>query len=120
VDEALARSIWQVIAQNKRGRKLERLKLWTTGGSQYGSSSTISSHCELVENLSRSWLIEIPVRDDNDEIIVKELGRLAREARDRRNWHNHDDFVRVFRSIWPCSDDTKSWRGDWKSFPLEL
>lgn len=120
VDEALARSIWQAIAQGKRGRRLERLKLWPTGADQYGSSCSTSSHREIINNLSRSWLIELPVRDGNDEIIVKELGKQAREARDRRNWHSSDDYIRVFRSIWPCSDDTESWRGHWKSFPLQL
>lgn len=117
VDEALARSIWRVITRNKKGRKLERLKLWTTGGGHYGNSCY--SYGEPIEELSRSWLIERPVRDDHDEIVVKELGQRAREGRNRRNWHMHEDDARVFRSIWPCTDDTKSWRDDWASFPLQ-
>ena len=32
VDEGLARSIWEMITQNKTGKRLERLKLWTRHG----------------------------------------------------------------------------------------
>ncbi|KAF2675750.1 hypothetical protein K458DRAFT_437773 [Lentithecium fluviatile CBS 122367] len=81
VDEALARSIWKTISQNKTGRHLERLKLWTTGGGEYGGSMYVSFD-EIIENLSRSWLIERVPRDDQEDITVKELGKDAREARD--------------------------------------
>ena len=36
MEEALARSIWNNINQGKTGTKLERLRLWTMGGSESG------------------------------------------------------------------------------------
>lgn len=64
VDEALARSIWEVISKDKAGKQLERLKLYTTGGGDYGGDDPSSFITGPLDNLSRSWLIERAVRDD--------------------------------------------------------
>ncbi|KAF2684989.1 hypothetical protein K458DRAFT_366493 [Lentithecium fluviatile CBS 122367] len=125
VDEALARSIWKTISQNKRGRQLERLKLWTKGGGEYGGSA-YRSFSEVVRNLSRSWLIERVPRDDQEDITVRELGQHEREANDleERRLEKGRDHVpnawRVFRTIWPCKEGSKDWRDDWSSFPLQV
>lgn len=84
VDEALARAIWEVISKNKTGRRLERLKLWTTGGQEYGTGRSLSHITNVLDNLSRSWLIERVPRDDKVNITVRELGQREREARDAR------------------------------------
>jgi hypothetical protein len=57
VDEGLARSIWMKTTQNKIGKRLERLKLWTksafhTGPAEYALISL------LTKSTARSWLIE--------------------------------------------------------------
>ncbi|KAJ4375273.1 hypothetical protein N0V83_002359 [Neocucurbitaria cava] len=41
VDEALACSIWEMIIQNKTGRRLERLKLWTNDGGIFASTTPV-------------------------------------------------------------------------------
>jgi len=142
VDETLARSIWETICQNKSGQKLECLKVWTTDGGHWGDSKTMNSITEVVDHLSRSWLIERRARDDEKDLInVKELGRRAREARDQekrdrakryveylRNEEDimkelediteEDPVVQVLRRVWPRKESSKDWRNDWSSLPL--
>jgi hypothetical protein len=121
VDESLACSIWNIISQNKEGRQLERLKLWSTGPKSYPKRPGF--FCILVEEMSRSWLLERNPRDDQVDPIVRELGRLSREYHQGKPpWK--DDFKglteKLFRSIWPCKAGSKNWRDDWFSFPLEV
>jgi hypothetical protein len=131
VDEGLARSIWMKIAQNKIGKRLERLKLWTkgtfrTGPVEYGLTDTFT------KNTARSWLIERSPPDDREEATVKELMQRAREeqrlfvpAVEHRdpNATGADKFVKevieTFESIWPPKPDSRDWRDDWASFPLQ-
>ncbi|KAH6625399.1 hypothetical protein C7974DRAFT_313076 [Boeremia exigua] len=120
VDESLARSIWNTISQTKEGRQLERLKLWPKGldyGRVWGFFTV------LVEEVSRSWLLERNPRDDHVDPLVRELGKLSREYR-QVHWHWKNDFKwkaeELFRSIWPCKEGSKDWRDDWSSFPLEV
>jgi hypothetical protein len=119
VDESLACSIWNIISQNKEGRQLERIKLWSTGSSSYPNRPGFFDI--LVEEMSRSWLLERNPRDDQVDPIVRELGRLSREYHEK-NWRG--DFKgqteKLFRSIWPCKAGSKDWRDDWFSFPLEV
>lgn len=141
VDEMLAQSIWDTICQGKVGKPLESLKLWTKGGGEFGNGSRQSAIMKIVDNLSRSWLIERDVRDDNN-IILRELGRRAREIRDQegrevnrraREFFDQEardnnnpqapearetDPMRVFRRIWPRKEGSEDWREDWASFPL--
>ncbi|KUI61315.1 hypothetical protein VP1G_08510 [Cytospora mali] len=130
VDEVLARSIGETIWQAKVGTPLRSLKLYTTGACSFGDTV---SHCdtrEFVEHLSRSYLIQRSVRDDGDEntILVRELGRQARETRDKMLTENYarraEDFhdcsaVHVFRRVWPPKEGSKDWRDDWVSLPLQ-
>ena len=133
VDEMLARSIWETIYRDKVGKQLESLKLYTTGGGDFGNDTAYNDIPTVVENLSRFWLIEKSVRDDEDIIDVKELGLGAREARDKQetdfcNRHcggdttgsSFPDFsaVHIFRRIWPSKAGSEDWRQDWTSFPL--
>jgi hypothetical protein len=124
VDEALARSIWKTISQNKRGRRIERLKLWTKGEDQYGWNRSISSvFRDVMDNLSRSWLIERGPRDDQEHITVRKLGqdaRLVRNAFERELKRTlQPEAEEIFRDIWPRREGTKDWRDDWSSIPLE-
>jgi hypothetical protein len=121
VDESLARSIWNVISKNKTGRRLERLKLWTTGGKQFGTGDNSSSNTDLLDTLSRSWLIERVPRDDQEDITIRELGQREREARDAKTYERRDTEVqKVFREVWPRKEGSKSWQDDWSSFPLQI
>ncbi|VUC35366.1 unnamed protein product [Clonostachys rosea] len=136
VDEKLARSIWEIICRDKVGRKLESLKLWTTGGGQYGNSTSNSGMMDIINNLSRSWLIELVPRHDENIITIKELGLKAREERDRQGRKDDERLVayllaegkepkpadsnpmRAFRRVWPRKQGAKDWREDWSSLPL--
>ena len=141
VDEALARSIWETICRNKAGQKLEALKMWTYGGGRFGGGS--GGMGKVVDNLSRSWLIERVPRDDGDIINIRELGQRAREVRDQRvtdEYEKHaqylrrvyydiiepediaenSDEVQVFRLIWPRREESEDWRKDWSSLPLQV
>lgn len=121
VDEALAFSIWQIISQSKPGRRLERLKLWTTGVGFFASTASIYAVDIVARTLSRSWLIERVPRDDKEEIIIKELGQRARETYERGMSQSRGSEVdQIYRSIWPQKEDSKDWRDDWSSFPLEV
>jgi hypothetical protein len=121
VDEALARSIWMTISQNKTGRQLERLKLWTTGGGEYGGEGLTSFSQDMVKVLSRSWLIERNLRDDQEGVTVRELGKRGREISDSSVSNSSESGAgQVFRTIWPCKEDSKDWRDDWSSFPLQV
>ncbi|CAH0057715.1 unnamed protein product [Clonostachys solani] len=137
VDERLARSIWEIICQDKVGRKLQSLKIWTTGGGQFGDTTSGCGMMDIIANLSRSWLIELVPRHDENIISVRELGLKAREARDHKGREDderrdayllahgieptHRDYnpMRSFRRVWPLNQDSKDWRADWASLPLQ-
>jgi hypothetical protein len=107
------------------------------GNGQYGHIP------DVVDNLSRSWLIERVTRDHGDISNVRELGQRAREARDQQVSDGckryadyrrvvHDDViepevvaegsgeVQVFRRVWPHKEGSKDWRKDWSSLPLRV
>ena len=140
VDDTLARSIWETICQNKAGQKLMALKMWTYGGGHFGGGK-FGHVPNVVNNLSRSWLIERVTRDDGNIINVRELGQRAREARDQQVTDEYkrsaymrrgldddviepevvaegSDEVQVFRRVWPRKEGSKDWRKDWSSLPL--
>ncbi|KAF2871258.1 hypothetical protein BDV95DRAFT_573622 [Massariosphaeria phaeospora] len=121
VDEALALHIWQIISQNKTGRRLERVKLWPKGGGYFASGNhTLGAVDMFARSLSRSWLIERVPRDDREDVTVKELGQRARETRDRETGTACSEGTKMYQSIWPPKEDSKDWRDDWSSFPLEV
>lgn len=133
VDETLARSIWDVIAKHKDGKRLVSLKLYTTGAMNLGMPGQIRRMFDIVHHLSRSWLIERGIRDDEQSVLhVRELGLQARKARDKEL---QDKFeaeggaqvdegpnagVHVFRRIWPEKEVGRPWPDDWTSYPLQI
>lgn len=129
VDETLARSIWDIICEHKKGAQLQSLRLWTTNGGQYGEwpgTLNIDGVMQrIIANLSRSWLIERVV---GDVIDVRELGRRGRETRDRdlKTVENDEQpnaaetkAMQIFRRVWPGREGSEDWRDDWSSFPLQ-
>ncbi|KAI8624406.1 hypothetical protein F5Y19DRAFT_318282 [Xylariaceae sp. FL1651] len=143
VDETLVRSIWETICKSKVGRKLESLKVWTTGGGHWGASLSNGGIPPVIDHLSRSWLVERVCHDDGDVINVRELGRRVREARDQEETDSYrrqaeylrkeknimmeprdvaedSEVVQVFRRIWPRKEGSKDWREDWSSLPLQV
>lgn len=120
VDEALARSIWETT----RGKRLESLKLWTTGAGQFGTGQIHIAE-DFYTHMSRSWLIKRVPRDDKEVVLVKELGRAEREAKDayRRTVGSkgpRPKEMEVFRRIWPSKEGSESWYDDWSSVPLQV
>jgi hypothetical protein len=125
VDESLARNIWNTISRAKTGRLLERLKLWPTGGGQYGGSSAQPlTFLAIAQNMARSWLLERIPREDAEDFTIVELGLAARETLDeeRANYlaYRHDPEIwDVLFSLWPACESKKDWREGWSSFPLQ-
>lgn len=137
VDETLARSIWNAISQEKAGKPLQSLKLWTTGGDTWGNGTSGGGIWEVVDKLSRSWLIERGVGSDEGMFSVREIG-WQRRAHRKEDWdasfnpasdtyrrkgrETHDWPVvrQIFHRIWAPIDDSKDWGEDWKSLPLQV
>ena len=122
VDEALARSIWCAINQDKAGKRLERLKLWPMGGSESGGVTPTHVDDMILKNLSRSWLIERDPRDDRNDSTIRELGNGARKSEDQITEREYTECAagQVFRTIWSRRKGSKNWRDDWSSFPLQI
>lgn len=121
VDEALARSIWNTINQDKTSTMLERLRLWTMGGNENAAIDVgLQPYGTILINLSRSWLIERSPRDDRDDFAMRELGKRARESEGGPTEAELTDSVigQIFRTIWSRREGSKDWRDDWASFPL--
>jgi hypothetical protein len=130
VDETLTRSIREIISQDKLGKRLESLKLYTIGGHNFGGIPGHSDINDAVDHLNRSWQIERSVRDNENIINVRELGRKAREACDKEETDYYDQDlkgdrtgsslpdnspVHIFRRIWARKEGSKDWRQDWTS-----
>lgn len=131
IDEPLARSIWDAISANKVGRPLQSLKITTTGGICLGADRFLMSLlAHMVDHLSRSYLLTRSVRDDSDEVSVRELGERAREARgelSRDSQYKHgprysspETDLEIFHRIWPVKQGSRDWREDWSSLPLQI
>jgi hypothetical protein len=131
VDERLARSIWLGITQNKTGKRLERLKLWTKSDFHIGAA-TYALIERFTKSTGRSWLIERSPRDDREEVTVKELMQRAREEQTPfviTDTHRDPDatgaagmlreVIEIFESIWPPKPDSGDWQDSWASFPLQ-
>jgi hypothetical protein len=128
IDEALARSIWNIISQNKDGKPLERLKLRPAGMGEFGSlAKRPSSLGAFYNHLARSWSIERDPRDNREDcIIIRELQRDRRLATDRDEARllaqfPENESLAIFRSVWPSRDGSKDedFHDDWSSFPLQ-
>lgn len=130
VDETLARSIWNVIANHKEGKRLLSLKLYTTGAMNFGMPGQIPSMVDMARNLSRSWLIERGVRDDEqDALYVRELGLQARKDQEEAlqeafeaagGVYEYEKTHAIFRRIWPAKEAGRHWMHDWTSYPLQI
>ncbi|KAJ4412493.1 hypothetical protein N0V82_008762 [Gnomoniopsis sp. IMI 355080] len=137
VDETLACSIWDTICRAKVGKPLQSLKLWTTGGDEWGNGTSNGGIRPVVDKLSRSWLLERVVGME-DMITVKELGRQRRE-RGEKDWNESSNpesdtyhrkgrkgekewsLVRqIFHRVWPPKKDSKDWGEEWESLPLQI
>ncbi|KAL8354515.1 hypothetical protein RB601_004085 [Gaeumannomyces tritici] len=142
VDAGLARSIWDVVHASRRAhgggaggdgrrRRLQWLKIYTTGGDDLGRPGRYDDVFHVIENLSRSWLVEPAVRGDQDAaggVAVRELGVAAREARDRDYTRRNGEApsltvssaIHNFRRLWPPREGSSDWRDDWRSLPLQV
>lgn len=122
IDEKLARSIWETICKNKRGKPLQSLKLLPWGGGHWGDNIDFGGLREFMEYLGRPWLFTY----ENGATHVKELRRGWRELQGE-SWAEsymrvprRNDLWEVFHRIWPAKEDSKDFRDDWESLPLQL
>lgn len=117
VNEALARSIWELVSIRKTGARLERLKLWTTGGGEYGGYSGLHYLHKFVDQLSQSWLIERDPRRDVDDVVIRETGKRKRDTSETLLSKTVESSEgQVFRAIWPSKEGSSDWQDDWSSF----
>ncbi|CAH0053704.1 unnamed protein product [Clonostachys solani] len=113
VDEKLARSIWDIVNQQKSGRQLESLKLWTTGGGSFGNNRREATG--LLASLSCSWLVTRLARDDSETINIEELGRLAREAREQKNIEEEVRWKKVKKTSANAEVKKKTTSEEWQA-----
>jgi hypothetical protein len=107
VDEGLALSIWDLITQNKTGKRFERLKLWTKNDGRFSHINDSYAIHMFTQCASRSWLIERSPRNDTEEVMVKELNQHARERCERERSGVMDPVVeQLVHSIWPHKQGT--------------
>lgn len=126
VDEALARSIWDTIEKSREGRPLQSLEIHTIGGENFGDGGVYRDLSGIISWVRRSYRLKRSVRDDEDGIIVvRELGREAREAsEDKFGPKEPEDgpvpksAFNIFRRIWPKKEESQDWHHDWSSLPL--
>lgn len=92
---------------------------------------------DIIANLSRSWLIELVPRHNENMVSIRELRLKAKEARDKEGREQDERLdayllergieltsrdchpMRAFRRVWPCKQDSKDWRLEWSSLPLQ-
>lgn len=111
--------------QHYAGRQMQSLKLWTTGGEKFGRAMNNENYLKVVDNLRHSWLIE---PDVGDVVHVRELDRQAREMRDQEltdevglgSDMKGSQAMQIFRRIWPSKQNSRDWRDDWSSLPLQV
>ena len=130
VDEALARSIWDIVSINKPGRPLMHLRITSGGGSGFGPIHP-ADLMSRVNHMSQSFLLTRSERDDCNLVEVIELGKRAREQRDERDRHHEAEMVKrwghvvkakitsIFERLWPPKPGSRDWRDDWSSQPLQ-
>jgi hypothetical protein len=130
VDEALARSILDIVSANKPGRSLAYLRITSGGGSSFGGMIP-GGLSRRVDHISQSFLLTRSERDDNDDIEVIELGKRVREERDARGRHQEAEMLKkwghtgdarlnsIFERLWPPKPGSRDWRDDWSSKPLQ-
>ncbi|KAL1988109.1 hypothetical protein VTN96DRAFT_1140 [Rasamsonia emersonii] len=134
VDEALVRSIWDIIATNKPGCSLKYLKVISGMGDNpiYPGGVGVM---DRLRQLRRSYVLTS--ESDNGKVTqLRELGKMKRDeafnATQRRvaYWlkvggnmaesvSRREPVDRVFKRLWPPKTDSRDWRDDWSSRPLQ-
>ncbi|KAL1965255.1 hypothetical protein VTN77DRAFT_5857 [Rasamsonia byssochlamydoides] len=132
VDEALVRSIWDIVTTNKPGRPLDYLRVTSRPGERFMGRRIVGLE-KCMRDMKRSYVMRRVEREGRKTITIRELGQQRREERiaeERRleieifaqiwPWgHPHDvEMLRVFRRIWPQKESSRDWRDDWSSRPL--
>jgi hypothetical protein len=115
IDENLAATIFRLVSPPTSVRGLKELVLLGNTNNPYG---TRSSTYAVVNHICRSWKIQRGVRDDRPgEVVIQEVtGDISMKRKPApENLRPHVE--RIFRRIWPQSEDeTSDWRTDWHSF----
>ncbi|KAL4879240.1 hypothetical protein BJY04DRAFT_220357 [Aspergillus karnatakaensis] len=118
MDEALARSIWTIIASNQASKYLRNLTC-----RPFGSESLEMPEAFLVMSLGRTYLIKRPVFDAFEPLEIKRVAdgghELAVEHRFVHAWGGRGltkHIKAVFDEVWPGKG---KWQTRWRSFPLQ-
>lgn len=124
VDEELARAIFDAISKNKTSDAVPLDSLGVLPMVEFcrGRRALVRGYPQILENLSRWWLL---VRDPRDthrqEIHAKEIGQDISFS----SWKHDEELTpeeslaAVFSRLWPGSQENKFWwRDNWHSLPL--
>lgn len=140
IDSGLARSIFDVVNETKKGIKgsvlpLERLQLEAFGGHKFQPAGRWSPRDPIMRPflaaLRRTWLIERDVRDDARDVLhVTELNRLIREQdywspqaqhlTEKREEYKLQDIFDMWQRVWPWDDTASGQWETWSSLPLAV
>lgn len=126
VDGDLARSIFTAVSLGKdKGASsllLSRLKISVTGGCNFGTNRSDYILSIVVNELSRSWIVERnprEVRDGAQELTVYECTSKTQQQHPLQRDDLDPEVYKIFQRIWLTnSRDSKSWRKQWHSLPL--
>ncbi|KAM0511040.1 hypothetical protein ACHAPE_010301 [Trichoderma viride] len=126
VDGDLARSIFGAISSGKnkstRPLLLSRLKINVIGGCNFGTNFRDSILCTVIDELSRSWIIErSPGKAGNgkEELEAYERTNKTQQQNPLHSNSLHPDVDEIFQRIWPKNGRKDlNWRKQWYSLPL--
>lgn len=126
VDGDLARSIFTAISLGKdKGASsllLSRLKISVTGGCNFGTNRGDYMLSIVVNELSRSWIVERTtreVRDGAPELTVYECTSKTQQQNPLRSDDLDPEVYKIFQRIWSANGRSgESWRKRWHSLPL--
>ncbi|KAL1961538.1 hypothetical protein VTN77DRAFT_1625 [Rasamsonia byssochlamydoides] len=134
VDEKLARSIWDLISANQSSGCLSSLRIIPKDSGLFSLGYFIPSGLSTrAEHMSRSFWITKNAYHSSSDVEVVELDKQAREDRDEKKrqreeakmpnkqstWQR-EKLSQIFQRIWPPKPDSRDWRDDWSSWPLQM
>jgi hypothetical protein len=114
IDENFAKTVFLLVLPPHRTCGIKELKL--IGLSYYPFDTRSITH-GVSSHICRSWKVLRGVRDDRPgEMEIQEVGTDGKE-RPPAPKDLHRRVKRIFRRIWPGSEEgTSDWRDDWHSF----
>lgn len=118
IDENFGRTVYRLACAPNRLRSLKKFVLTSDPYFFVDSQRRNSPIREVFSHICRSWTVQPGIRDDRpDELVVREMDRPRDIEVDPAPEKLDPRIKKVFRRIWPGSEDGSSdWRTDWHSF----